>query len=57
MKDSERVRNDLPTGIVERIFSSDNGCVQNVDICIVNDSKRSSYVRFILKPVALLKIN
>lgn len=57
MKDCERVRNDLPTGIVERIFSSDNGCVQNVDICIVDDSKRSSFVRLISKTVALLEID
>lgn len=56
MKDSRRARNDLPTGIVERIFSSDDG-LRKVYICIVNDNTRSIYVRLILEIVTLIEVN
>lgn len=56
MKDSGSARNDWPMGIVKRTFPSDDGRVRKVEICVVKDGVRSTYVRPISELVTLLEV-
>lgn len=56
MKDSGSARNDWPIGIVKRTFPSDDGRVRKVEICVVKDGVRSTYVRPISELVTLLEV-
>ncbi|XP_061169198.1 uncharacterized protein LOC133178524 [Saccostrea echinata] len=56
MKDSGSARNDWPMGIVQKTFPSDDGRIRKVEICVVKDGTRSTYVRPISELVTLLEV-
>lgn len=56
MKNSGNARNDWPMGIVKRTFQSDDARVRKVEICVVKDGVRSTYVRPISELVTLLEV-
>ncbi|XP_021372003.1 uncharacterized protein LOC110462388 [Mizuhopecten yessoensis] len=57
MKDQNCSRNEWPMGIVERTFPSEDGRVRKVELTVVKDDKRVSYVRPVSQLVTILEVN
>ena len=53
LKDSEAPRNHWPTGLVERVFPSEDGLVRKLEVRIVKDGQPRTYVRPISEIVFL----
>ncbi|XP_061185011.1 uncharacterized protein LOC133193026 [Saccostrea echinata] len=53
LKDNEAQRNHWPTGLVERVFPSDDGLVRKLEVRIMKDGQLRTYVRPISEIVFL----
>ena len=56
MRDKDCARNDWPTGIVERVFKSEDDRVRKVELSVIKDKKRSTFVRPVSELVLLLEV-
>ena len=57
MKDNDVSRNEWPTGVILRVFPSDDGLVRKVEVRVVKDGKQSVYIRPITEIVSLVSDN
>ncbi|VDI59918.1 Hypothetical predicted protein [Mytilus galloprovincialis] len=55
MKDNNCARNYWPTGIVERVFPSEDGKIRKVELRIIRDGQPVTYVRPISQIVLLVE--
>ncbi|KAK3082830.1 hypothetical protein FSP39_006584 [Pinctada imbricata] len=56
MRDKDNVRNDWPMGIIERTFPSQDGRIRKVELTVVKDDKRSTFIRPVSELVLLLEV-
>lgn len=48
-------RNEWPTGIIQRTFSSQDGKVRKAEVAVFKDNKRVTYVRPVTRLITLLE--
>ena len=56
MRDKDCARNDWPTCIVERVFKSEDGRDRKLELSVINDKKRSTFVRPVSELVLLPEV-
>ncbi|KAK3107442.1 hypothetical protein FSP39_014704 [Pinctada imbricata] len=54
LRDKETARNDWPTGLITRVFPSDDGLVRKLEIRVIKDGKQCVYTRPISQVVPLV---
>ena len=57
LKDQDSPRNLWPIGLVERTFPSSEGKVRKVEVAVMRDGKRTTYVRPLSEFVTLLEVD
>lgn len=56
MRDKDSVRNDWPMGIIERTFPSEDGRIRKVELSVIKENKRSTFIRPVSELVFLLEV-
>ena len=54
LKDKDSCRLDWPVGMIDRVFPSDDDLVRKVEVAIMKNGKRQTYIRPVTEIIPLL---